>query len=65
MTSKESLKWPSQRMIQHARHAGLLPLKREEFWGVSRSAERRVQDVHERWRDELTTQKNRAFSEFQ
>jgi len=33
---------------------------REEFCGVSRSAERRVQDVHERWRDKLTTQKNRA-----
>ena len=43
--------------------AGALPLhtRREEFWGVSRSAERCVQIVHERRRDELTTQKNRAY----
>ena len=37
-----------------------LLLRREGFCGVSRSAERRVQGVHERRRDELTTQKNRA-----
>ena len=37
-----------------------LGLRRDVFCGVSRSAERRVQDVHERWRDELTTQKTRA-----
>ncbi len=28
---------------------------------MSRSTERRVQEVHERWRDELMTQKNRAY----
>jgi hypothetical protein len=35
-------------------------LGREEFCGLSRSAKRFVQEVHERWRDELRTQKNRA-----
>jgi hypothetical protein len=35
-------------------------LKREDFCDVSRSAERCVQDVQERRRDALTTQKDRA-----